>query len=52
MKDWKTLVGGILGAVSIGLTSSPDVRIHFAGMILGMAAATWFGWNAKDKDKQ
>ncbi len=49
MKDWKTFVGGILGAISIGLASSPDPRMHFVGLGLGMIASTWFGYHAVDK---
>ena len=49
MKNWKTTIGGIIGAVSIGLASSPDPKLHFLGLGLGMVATTWFGWHAQDK---
>lgn len=49
MKNWKTTVGGIMGAVSVGLASSPTPWMHFTGLALGMVASVWFGWHAEDK---
>jgi hypothetical protein len=49
MKNWKTTLGGILGALSVPLMASTDPRVHFAGMGLAIVAATWFGYHAQDK---
>ena len=51
MKNWKTTLGGILGAVGLALSASSDQRIQLAGLALGMVAATWFGYHAQDKAK-
>ena len=48
-KNWKTTVGGLMGAISVGLTSSPQPLLHFIGLGLGMAASAWFGYHAEDR---
>ncbi len=48
-KNWKTTLGGIIGAIAVGLASSPEPVMHFIGLGLGMVASTWFGYHAEDK---
>jgi len=48
MKNWRTMLGGFFGAISIPLISQPDPAVHFAGIGLGVVAALWFGYHAAD----
>jgi hypothetical protein len=49
MKNWKTTLGGFLGAASVPLIVSTDFRLHLAGLALAMVASSWFGYHAADK---
>ena len=47
MGNWKTTLGGILGALSIPLAANPPTMIY--GIALGSIASLWFGYHSKDK---
>jgi hypothetical protein len=49
--NWKTAVGGFLGAAAIPLSQSDDPKLHIAGLALGVIAVSWFGYHAADAKK-
>lgn len=50
MKNWKTTISGIAGALGIYLTNSSDPKIHLLGMILTGASLLLTGASAKDSN--
>ncbi len=49
MKNWRTMLGGFLGAISVPLIEvHSDPMVHWSGIALAMIAATWFGYQAAD----
>lgn len=47
MANWKTTLGGVLGAISIPLAANPPTLIY--GVVIGSIASLWFGYHATDK---
>ncbi len=48
-ENWKTTLGGIIGAAGLALTASPNQTVHLIGVGIAAAATAWFGWHASDK---
>lgn len=48
MENWKTTLGGLLGALSVPLIYAPG-SLHLVGMSLAAVASLWFGYHAADK---
>ena len=49
MKNWKTTLGGFIGAAGMAMQASDDVKVKVAGAGLCAIALAWFGWHAQDK---
>lgn len=49
MKNWKTTLGGILGALGTALTTATDPRVVVAGQVITAAAVLWLGYHAGDR---
>lgn len=50
MKNWKTMLSGVVGALGISLLASSNPLLKLAGVVLGAVGNIGMGATAKDKN--